>query len=98
MRSQGNHFGFRQSRCFTVGKLPTPFGELSLLELNDQETQQKVLFFDKRQLLEGLVAENHVDQILEKTVHDEERLVRLNVTSVLAGSSKFKKQYVLVLD
>jgi len=78
--------------------LPTPFGELSSLDLHEQETQQKILFYDKHQLLEGLVAENHVDQILNKTVQDEERLVRLNITSVLAGSSRSQKRYVLVLD
>lgn len=78
--------------------LPTPFGELSSLDLNDQQTQQNILFYDKHQLLEGLVAENHVDQILEKTVQDEKRLIRLNVTSVVAGSSKSQKRYVIVLD
>ncbi|WP_158791500.1 hypothetical protein [Granulicella sp. L60] len=78
--------------------LPTPFGELSSIDINERATQQDILFYDKHQLLEGLVAENHVDQILEKTVQDEERLVRLNVTSVLAGSSKSQKRYVLVLD
>jgi hypothetical protein len=78
--------------------LATPFGPLSSLSLDDLQTQQEIVFYDKHQLLEGLVAENHVDQILQKAVEAEKRLVRLDVTSVLAASSKSKRKYVIVLD
>lgn len=37
--------------------LTTPFGELSTLDLENPETQQRVLFYDKHQVLEGIVAE-----------------------------------------
>lgn len=77
--------------------LLTPFGELSSIDLNDQATQQKILFHDKHQLLEGLVAENHIDQILTSAQRGG-RLVRLKVTSVFAKTGKAAKPYVLVLD
>ena len=45
----------------------TPWGELEILQLNDADTQKTVLFYEKAQLLEGLVVEQVLDQILSST-------------------------------
>lgn len=45
----------------------TPWGELKNLRLTDADTQKTMLFYEKAQLLEGLVVEQVLDQILRRT-------------------------------
>jgi hypothetical protein len=78
--------------------LSTPLGDLTTLDLSDPQIQQAVLFYDKHQLLEGIVAENHIDQILDAALGSDPHLKPLNVVSVMAATSKNKLRTVLVLD
>ncbi|QNI35871.1 hypothetical protein [Edaphobacter albus] len=78
--------------------LSTPFGDLTTLNLRDSDTQQLVLFYDKHQILEGLVAENTADQVLEGALTSDCSLTPLRVVSVVGARSGSNKRTVLVLD
>lgn len=78
--------------------LRTPFGDLTTLNLRDPDTQQLVLFYDKHQILEGLVAENAADQVLEGALTSDSSLTPLRVVSVVGARSDSHKRTVLVLD
>lgn len=79
--------------------LPTPFGALGTLDLNDRSTQLKLLSYDKHQIMEGMVAEKDVDHILRTAFQSSPHLVQLDVVSVMADSDRPQgRRYVLVLD
>ena len=78
--------------------LTTPLGDLATLDLNNDSTQEQVLYYDKHQLLEGLVAEDVVDQVLNQMMQRQRNLSRLDVVSVVAAQKATTVKTVFVLD
>jgi hypothetical protein len=67
--------------------METVWGNLSSLDVSDTELMVKILRWDKHTITEGFIAENLVEQILER-VSDDKTIRRLKVRTSIAVNPK----------
>lgn len=75
----------------------TPLGNLKTLDLENAEIQKSILYYDKHQILEGLIAEQVVDQIIGKMLATQRQLGGMDVTSLIAAIRGGQRQHAFVL-
>ncbi|HGM5964152.1 MULTISPECIES: hypothetical protein [Serratia] len=74
--------------------METPWGNLNELNINDHEIAESILSLDKHQLIEGLVAECLFDQIMSTAPRLGEKVISLNVDTIIVDTKRKKERWV----